>query len=191
MSEIVGFGANLLKVYYSCQERGVMSMEEMFKSLSLSLGGDGEKITKKDLDKYIENADKGLVDVGKTKLRALKMIQKNWGTISQDKDYITLSDMKDYSFLLIMAVYGDTSASDPSNELTTEDEQKDTAIIEDLMKNTKDCTPSEVCDKLANLLKDLLNGTDDTSDEENANLIAAVTNLIADSSQTYTVEAQA
>lgn len=183
---IQSINSNLILAFEALQAKrregkDEIDLKEMFYNLSLKLGGDGETIKKKDLDKYIEKAEKGEVkDVSKRQLNALKMIQTLWDTISTDgdKEFITAGDMKDYVFLLVMA--------------TTEDfevpENTDKSILESMLEEVD---PKDISSKLSELLDELLAGTTDENDDMNANLIDMVTNLIAAESSQISIEAEA
>lgn len=160
-----------------------VNLKEMFFNLSMKLGGDGETIKKKDLDAYIQKADKGEIkNVSKTQLTALKMIQQQWDNIStdEDKEFITAGDMKDYFFLLIMA----------TTEVFDVPESSDNAksILETMLQESEN---DDEDTKLSDLLNKILTGTTDENDDTNADLIDMITNLIATKSTTPTIEAEA
>jgi len=71
------------------------SADEMFGKLTNDLGGDGQTITKDQLDSYIEkleSSDSGNEDKGK--LGFLKQLQSNWDKVSGGSDGITAENLK-------------------------------------------------------------------------------------------------
>ena len=161
------------------------------------MGGDGTSITKKQLDNYIKEAEKGDVTVSKSGMGALKSMQQNWDTISGGKDSITFADMKDYPTLLTMAFAGSfTMSVTPDNSSSDSSETSDEAdSLKD--KTTKSLNENSVVDgetpvtDLTSMLNNLLGGTTDTNDESNADLIGTLTNMIAASFSTSTVSVEA
>ena len=99
---IYNISPSFLQNYVNFHGKRQVTLDEMFKRLSLEMGGDGSSITKKQLDSYIDKADSGSIKVSKGKLSALKQIQKNWDTISKGEDSITFANMKDFATLLAM-----------------------------------------------------------------------------------------
>lgn len=161
------------------------TMEEMFKSLSLEMGGDGKTITKSQLDSYIQKAENGTIEVNPTRLKALKKMQKDWDNISKDGETITFADLKSMPMLLFNAVVGDFSDSD-NNKKTDEDDKFD---IKNYLKTALNLSEDDEVKKsdLESHLKTLLSETS----EDNTDLIDTITNLIASYSSTTTVETEA
>jgi len=197
MSTIWNISPSFIQAFEIVHSVKKMSQEEMFKRLSLMMGGDGTSITKKQLDNYIKEAEKGDVTVSKSGMGALKSMQQNWDTISGGKDSITFADMKDYPTLLTMAFAGSfTMSVTPDNSSSDSSETSDEAdSLKD--KTTKSLNENSVVDgetpvtDLTSMLNNLLGGTTDTNDESNADLIGTLTNMIAASFSTSTVSVEA
>ena len=200
MSSVSGLSTSLINAYNVFQSTKTLSTADMFKSLSLELGGDGTKITKDQLNTYIKNAESGSTKVSDDTLSALKNLQTNWDTISGGEDSITADDMKNYSSLLVKTVLnGFTSSTDTDSTSSTSDSTSSATssstitdinayLIESaLSTSTSDTSTSS----LTSCLKTLLTGTSDENDDSNANLIATLTNLIANRTSTSTIETEA
>lgn len=104
MSSISNINLGFLESYINFHSKTKLTTEDMFKSLSIEMGGDGKAITKSQLDSYIDKAESGSIKIGKQKLSALKQIQKNWDTISKGEDSISVSNMEGREMLLASAM---------------------------------------------------------------------------------------
>lgn len=173
-----------------------MSADEMFKILSVMMGGDGKTITKKQLDDYIDKAASGSIKISDSGMKALKSIQANWDDIAGDGP-LTSAMLKDYTALLTTA-FAAVITAETSGEKTASQAPEQTAnpnIIEDinsyLMNAALNFSTEEGSETsgLQSMLKTLLGGTTDENDDTNANLIASITNLIAASNSTISAEA--
>ena len=176
MTSIQNISAGFIESYINFHGKKKMTPAEMFKRLSLEMGGDGNTITKDQLNNYIDKADSGSIKVGEPKLTALKMIQKNWDTISGGKDNITLGDMKDYTSLLAMAMVDTSQTVDDSEN--SDDQSTDNTKIADK------ATIEELITALKSALSDI------TKDEFNSDLVAKLTNQIADNNPTSTIQVE-
>lgn len=184
MTKIYSMSPGFLLAYKEAFNKGKVDMEEVFKNLSFEMGGDGNSITKKQLDDYISKADNGVVKLDKTRLAALKRIQKHWETISSDGDSITYSDFKNCMVLLAATMDG--------NFEVTEIEDKKNSIREDLynyltdffdLESVKDVKKSH----LESFLNELL--SNDSSQNDNSDdFIAEIVNIIASSKEMSTIE---
>lgn len=174
MTKIQNISAGFIETYVNVQGKKKLTLDEMFKRLSLEMGGDGKTITKKQLDDYINNASSGKIKVGEPKLTALKMMQKNWDTISGGKDSITVDNMKDFASLLAMTMV-DTSEPDDDSDTTNKEDKDKNPIID-----------KATLEELTNALKSALSDT--TKDEFNTDLIANLTNKIADNNPSSTIQ---
>lgn len=206
MSEINGISATLIENYINFKSKDKITTEDMFKQLSIAMGGDGSKITKDQLNNYIDDAESGSTKISDSQLNALKELQSNWDTISGGKDSITASDMKDYSKLLFSAVFNDnTSSSSSSSASSSAQESKtDTNSISTTKTSPTDevysyliesaglSSSSEISKSdLTNYLNNLLKGTKDTNDDANSNTIDLLTILIANYDNSGAVNFQA
>lgn len=200
MTKIYSMSAGFLQNYITCQDKKNLDPEKIFKRLSFEMGGDGKTITKEELDNYISDAESGNIHVDKQKLDALKMIQKDWDTISNGKDSITYADMEKYKSLLFQTMGGnftvteiDDSASS-SHSSSSADEASSSindAIFDYLTDYLNKSNKNEITKSdLSSYLNDLITGDSNGSDS-NSELIAAVTNLISVTTSPSTVEAEA
>lgn len=171
-----------------------VTLEEMFKSLSLEMGGDGKTITKKQLDEYVRKAEAGLINISKTKLQALKKMQENWDNISKDGNNLTFADFKGFPTLLVDAAVGDFEDSDKDKKKDTFDNTENSKIykfnIDDLkqamgVSENNEITKSDVESYLQSVLS--VSSDDDSSSD----LVDSLTNLIANFSVNTTVEKEA
>lgn len=176
MTRIQNISAGFIETFENIKGKKKLTTEEMFKRLSLEMGGDGKTITKKQLDDYINNASSGKIKVGEPKLTALKMMQKNWDKISGGKDSITADNLKDYTTLLGMAMVDPSEPDDDSDTIDKEDKDKNSVI------------DKATLEELTNELKKALSDT--TKDEFNTDLIANLTNKIADNKPSSTIQVE-
>lgn len=174
-----GISSELLLSFVNFHGKTKLSPKEMFKHLSLEMGGDGTKITKDQLDNYIKKAKSGAIKISAKKLRALEQLQNNWDTISGKKDSITEGDLEKYIGILLDATAGGPESS--------EDSDTDNSELIKLALNFYNTEGSSNLNAKS-LLKSLLAGSTDENDDKNANLIDALTNSIAKSDANSTVE---
>lgn len=182
---IHNISAGFIETYINFLGKKKMTTAEMFKRLSLEMGGDGNTITKKQLDDYIDKADSGSVKLSKHKLSALKTLQKNWGEISQGKDNISAGDMKGFE-LLLAATMADIETDD-SNSKTEESSDSESDLQKLLLKNLgltdiRNVTNSDLSSHLNILLSDASN------DDDIADAIDSLINLKASMSNSSTIE---
>lgn len=163
------------------------TLEDLFKSLSLEMGGDGKTITKGQLNSYIQKAENGTIDVNPTKLKALKKMQENWDNISKDGENITFADLKDMPMLLVNASVGDFNDSDKKKKIKEDDkfDLKDYLKTALNISDDKEITKSDLESHLKTLL------SESSEDSTNTDLVDTLTNLIASYTPTTTVEAEA
>lgn len=187
MTTIYNISPDFLRTYINYNGKKKLSMEEVFKSLSFELGGDGKTITKKQLDNYINNAESGLIKVDKAKLHALKKIQENWDNISKGQDQITYEGMKNFSSLLIATLTGNFTETEIEDSKSP---AKD-AIYDYLIDyyGLSDKSQIQKSD-LTSYLNELITDTPENTDSNNE-LIGVLTNLIASYSPDSTVETEA
>lgn len=192
MTSISGLGSSLIDAYEKFKPyKSELTTENMFQMLSVEIGGDGETIDKAQLDSYIEEAEDGTIEVSKSELEALNMISDNWDTIAgKGAESITYDKMDDYTGILLTAVTGGVSVS---SNTTSNSDSSDSAIddidaylIESTLGLSKDDATG-----LNSLLTTLLSGNTDEKDDENANLISTLVNLISNYESNSTVEVEA
>ena len=170
-------GSGLITSFINIQSNPKMTPEEMFKRLSIQMGGDGESITKDQLNKYIKKGESNPANHHKVKMAALKDLQQNWDTISHKKDSITFGDISEYEALLALASADDFESSTESEISTPPQKNKGnlhTYIEEAAAANGKGVSKNDLNERLKALL------SDDLSEVDNTEEIATITNLIAD-----------
>lgn len=184
---VAGVSAEMILAFKKFSGKKKATLQEMFKSLSLEMGGDGKTIKKDQLSAYIRKAESGAVKISPSRLRALKKMLENWDKISKDGENITFADLKDMPMLLFNAAVGDLSDSDKKKKSDNED-KSDKFDLEEYLKTALNLSDGEEITKsdLESHLKSLLS---DTSEEANTDLIDVLTNLIA--APVTTVETEA
>ncbi len=188
MTTISGLSSNLIQSYERFQSVSRLTTENMFQMLSLEMDGDGEIITRDQLDTYVEDVKDGLVDVSNKELDALRELQKTWDDIAgKDSESINFKDMEEYNDILFSAVTGGISITDESSTADSAIEDIDSYLIEETLGRFINDTGSNA----THLLQTLLAGPTGENDDSNADLIATLVNLIADSSSASTVEVEA
>ena len=175
---IDSLSSGLIQSYINYGSMSSFSTDDMFRSVSMQVGGDGKSITKDELDTYIKNAGSDVAD-----LSQLKVMQTNWDTISGDEDSITSSDMKDYTKLLTSAISSNISQKINSNasSLLSEDTSlsatdKIYGYLIDSAVNGSNSTTTSGYDLLNSYLSELLSNNSYESD--NSDEIDAVINMI-------------
>lgn len=201
MSVIYNMSAGFLVTYIASKgDKGEgISMEDIFKRLSVEMGGDGKSITKKQLDDYIKNAESGTIEVDESKLKALKNIQANWDNISHGKDQITFDDMKGFYILLAATMTGNFQRTEIEDKDKNEDEDKTSSQEKDVSDylqkkyglHSKDEIKKSHLDELLNDLLTQKNKNVDANSDLESTLIDTVTHMIASYNKTSTVETEA
>ncbi len=187
MTTIYNVSPSYLIAYETYHGKAKLDDEEIFKRLSLEMGGDGKSITKDQLDTYINKAGSGEIEVGKSKLESLKKIQKNWDKIAGDDDIITFEEMEKYRSLLLATIIGNfTKTEIPDSEESAQD-----AIYDYLTDYLGLSDKSQIQKKdLTNYLNEIMS-TSIVEDDSNNDLVATVTNMIASFSSDTTLETEA
>lgn len=184
-SMIHNISAGFIETYINFLGKKKITTDEMFKRLSLEMGGDGNTITKKQLDDYIDKADSGSIKLNKHKLSALKTIQKDWSNISQGKDSISVGDMKGFE-LLLAATMADIETGDSNSQTetaTTSESDLQALLLKNLgLTDIKDATKSALSTHLNTLL------SDDSNDDDIADAIDSLINLKASGDNSSTIE---
>jgi len=197
MTTIYNISAGFLQSYVTFQSKKDMTPEEIFKRLSIEMGGDGKTITKKQLDDYIGNAESGHLSVSKQKLEALKTIQKNWDMISGGEDSISYENLKGFPSLLAATMaggYETTEISDSPSALASA--IKDYLVGALGLESAENITKSDLNSYLNTFLDNKINADNldlasDTNIEANNEIIAILTNMIAAFDSTPTIEVAA
>lgn len=189
---VCNVSAEMILSFVNYHGKKKVSLAEMFKSLSLEMGGDGSKITKNQLQSYIRKAESGALSISKTKLKALKKMLENWDSLSKDGNCITFADLKDSPMLLINAVIGDFEDPKKSQNKNRSDDLDDYKFnINDYLKkalglpDSAEITKSDLQAHLQSLLSDASN------DDSNGDLIDTLTNIIASAQLNSTVNEEA
>lgn len=199
MTNINALGSSSLTAsYLDSTSNAKVDPKKVFQELSIDMGGDGKAITKKQLDSYITKAKaakSGKEDtsgISDNELKGLETMQKNWDKISKGSDSITYSNMSSAANKSIL------TSMDTADKTTTIDKSKEakdfTKTINDYIVNSalNTNTNTSSSNNAQSVLKTLLTGTTDENDDSNAELIAKLTNIIADSKKAKsTVETEA
>lgn len=174
---VSGVSAEMILAFKKFSGKKKATLQDMFKSLSFEMGGDGKTITKEQLSSYVRNAQNGTIKLNPTKLKALKKILENWDNISKDGKSITYTDLQSMPMLLFNAAVGDLENPDKKKK-TDEEDKSEKFDIEKYLKEALNIPEDGEITKsdLESHLKTLLS---DTSEEINTDLTDALTNLIA------------
>lgn len=175
---VVGVSAEMILAFSKYHGKKKTTLQEMFKSLSLEMGGDGKTITKDQLSSYVRKAENGTVKLNPTRLKALKKMLDNWDKISKDGENITFADLQSTPMLLFNAAVGDFNDSDKKKQFDDKSDKTNKFDIEEYLKTALNLSENKEITKsdLETHLKSLLS---DTSDDVNTDLIDTLTNLIA------------
>lgn len=165
--------------------------KDIFRSLSLDVGGDGKTITKDQLDKYIDKAEDGKINLPDKELSALQKIQDNWSKVADGGDKITYANVSASGYTDTLKSMAPDSES-KTKDLSSDFQDSKTKINNMLMSSALGTSAkSSSSSSYSSMLKTLLSGTTDENDDSNAELIATLTNLIADSKSNSTTEVEA
>lgn len=174
MSSISNINPGFLESYINFHSKTKLTTEEMFKRLSIEMGGDGSKITKSQLDSYIDKAESNSIKISREKLSALKQIQKNWDTISNGEDSISADNMKGHETLLAAAMadgFESIEIPDESNSIVSEIYKY---LLENLgISNLQEASDSDLNSYLQTLL------SKDSDDDAIGDAIDSLINLMA------------
>lgn len=186
--EIYNVSAGFLQICENFLDSKKLNPEDIFKRLSLEMGGDGTSITKSQLDNYINKAESGNIRVDKSKLKALKKIQENWDDISSGDDKITYGEMGGHAGLLLATVTSDVIEIVPKTE---EKASKVDAIYDYLTDYLGLSSKNDVKESdLTSYLNDIIAGASN-EDDSDSELVGTLINLIdASASKRSTVEVE-
>lgn len=190
---VSGVSAEMILAFKKFSGQKKATLKEMFKSLSVEMGGDGNSITKSQLSSYIQKAESGAAKISPTRLQALKKMLANWDNISQDGDNITFADMQKMPMLLFDAAVGDFNDSNKTKKSNDDDDDFDKFDVEAYLKDTLNIPNEQKITKpdIESHLKTLLADTSANTPPETSNLIDSMVNIIAsfDNAPTITAEA--
>lgn len=183
--EIYNVSAGFLQICENFSGSKKLSSEEIFKRLSLEMGGDGNSITKDQIDNYIDKADSGRIKVDRAKLQALKKIQENWDSISNGDDEITYDEISNQVGFLLATVTSDVIQVIPNS---SEKDSKVDAIYDYLIDYLGLSSKNDVKESdLTSYLNDIIAGVSN-EDDSDSELIGTLINLIDSSASKSTVE---
>lgn len=197
MSNINAVGSSsLLAGYLNSTDNAKLDPKKIFQELSIDAGGDGKNLSKKQLDSYITKVKAAKAEktdtsgINDNELKGLETIQKNWDKISKGSDSITYSNMSSAANKSIL------TSMDTADKTTKIDKSADakefTKTINDYIVTSALNTNTNSSNNAQSTLKTLLTGTTDENDDSNAELIAKLTNIIAESKKAKsTIETEA
>lgn len=179
----------LLGSYLDSTATSKLDTKTIFKKLSIDMGGDGKKITKDQLDGYIKKAESDKVNISDEELNGLKTMQKKWNQIAKGGDNISYSNMHDFKDILKSM---DTPTKTPSIPKDIDAEAATVKVYKYLISSAIFGENSDTSKaNLKSMLNSMLTGTTDENDDANANMIGALTNLLAQSNKNSTIETEA
>lgn len=163
--------------------------KDIFRSLSLDVGGDGKSITKNQLDKYVDKAEDGKVNIPDKELSALQKLQDDWKKVADGGDKITYANVSASGYTdTLKSMAPDTKKT---NDVSGDFESSLTDIKNQLISSALGNSTNSPSNSYSAMLKTLLSGTTDKNDDANAESIAVLTNLIANSKSSSTIETEA
>lgn len=180
--------------YLESTPKNELNPREIFKKLSIDLGEDGKTITKDKLDSYVAKAEKakaGKEDtsgISDEELASLTALQDKWNTIADGGDSITFANMSKNKDILTSMDKPDAKPTVDPNQFKNDTADVYAYIMESALATS---TNSNGQSGAQSLLNTLLTGNTDVNDDSNANMIAKLTNLIAESKATSTVDTKA
>ena len=182
MSNIINtLSLDLIQAYVKYQNLSSMKPDDLFKAVSLQVGGDGKSIDRETLNNYMKSASSNTAD-----LSQLRLIQKNWYQISNGEEKITAENMSDKNStkLLFSAVTSNVSAAiqkatsvvnSPETSLSSSD--RIYSYLVDSAAKGINATSSSQYDLLISYLGELLSCNSD--ENSNSDSIDAVINMLA------------
>jgi len=185
------YTGTLVGKYLATETSETADAKAIFQKLSVDLGSDGKSITKDQLDSYISEAKSGKVTISDKELSSLKSLQKNWTQIADGGDEITYANVYKAGFkdTLTAMAPDEEEATDYAQQFADSTAAAYSKIVNAALSgNTSN---SEKTSSLNSMLKTLLGGTTDENDDANANMVATITNLLANSKSSSTTEFEA
>lgn len=174
---IHNIGSGMIKSFINFFSKDKIDVKEIFKMLSMEMGGDGSEITKDQLSTYVKKIEAGEIKVSKKKMMLLKQMLKNWDKIAQGDDSITLDEFKKHLALLLSIIASDADSEEyqAKNSQNEKDEESED-YLQELLNKLGLRIEELTSEALSEYLKTLL--SDETSQNEEE--IAAVTNMMAE-----------
>ena len=194
--------SNRLADYLNSTSNDNLDSKKIFNKLSIDVGNDGKTITKDQLDSYIKNAEEAKSaykaketdtdesGISDTELSGLKTLQKNWDDISEGGDKITYFNVSASGFKSTLTGMDEEDTSKVDVKSLKEDYQQSIQDINSYLMESALGTSSN-SSGAKSLLNTLLTGTTDENDDDNANLISKLVNIIEDYKSTSTIETEA
>lgn len=185
---------NLLGNYLNSTSNKNLNAKEIFKELSIDVGGDGKTITKKQLDSYIEKVTEAKASktdtttVSDEELNGLKTLQKNWDKAADGGDKITFSSVSAAGFKSTLTGMDSADKKVDTSKFTVTSKQD---IDNYLMNSALSFSVKDSETDAKSMLKRLLTGSTDENDDFNANTIAKLTNMIESYKTKSTIEEEA
>lgn len=183
---VVGVSAEMILAFKKFSGQKKATLQDMFKSLSVEMGGDGKTITKSQLSTYIQKAESGTTKLSPTRLQALKKMLANWDNISKDGESITFSDMQSMPMLLFDAAVGDFNNPDKTKK-SDDEQESDKFDVQEYLKNALNI-PEDGEIKKSDIESHLKSVLSDSSNDATG-IVDTLTNVIATYNSTTTVEA--
>lgn len=190
---VVGVSAEMILAFVKYHGKKKVSLQEMFKSLSLEMGGDGKTIKKDQLSSYIKKAESGAVKLSPSRLKALKKMLENWDKISKDGENITFADLKDMPMLLFNAAVGDDFSDSDKKKKTDKFDNTDKFDLKEYLKTALNISDDNEINKsdLESHLKTLLSDTSNETPGELSDLIDNMVNILASLDTASTISKEA
>lgn len=185
--------AGLLSGYFDSTSNADLNAKAIFKKLSIDVGSDGKTITKGQLDSYIAGIESGKTVVTDEVKEGLLSISENWDSISKGRESISSANVSGFSDVL-------KSMDEPDKNSSTFDIRELNDSIQTQVKNYivdsafkfNAYGKNETVSGLSSMLNTLLTGMTDERDDENADMIAALVDLIEKNKNvTSTIEREA
>lgn len=174
MSSITNINPGFLQSYINFNSKTKLTIDEMFKRLSLEMGGDGKTITKDQLDSYIDKAEEHSIKISRQKLLALKQMQKNWDIISKGEDSISAGNLEGQEALLAATMADGFESVEIPDDLNSKVSEIHKYLLENLgISNIKNASDSQLNSYLQTLL------SDDSDDDAIGDAIDSLINLMA------------
>lgn len=204
MSTINGISqTSRLADYLDSTSNSNLDSKEIFKKLSIDVGGDGKTITEDQLNNYIkktedakaaysaQKTDEDTSGISDTELEGLKTLQKNWDKISNGGDKITYANISASGYKDTLTGMDEADTSSVDVESLQEDYNQSLQDINDYLMSSALKTSTSSSSGAKSLLNTLLTGTTDENDDSNADMIAKLVNLLEDFKSTSTIETEA
>ncbi len=185
--------ASLLSGYLDSTSNADLNAKTIFKKLSIDMGSDGKTITKGQLDSYLNDIEKGKTVVTDEVKEGLLSISENWDLISKGRDSISYANVSGFSDVLKSMDEADKKSSTIDiRELNDSIQKQVKNYIVDSAFKFNAYGKNETVSGLSSMLNTLLTGMTDERDDENADLIDTLVNLIEKQKNvTSTIEREA